>query len=57
MKNYTIKQFQDDFDNMLTAVENGETITITNENGQKTVMIPVDNELYKMYIEMNNEAS
>ena len=57
MNTYTVKQFQDDFDNMLTRVENGEHIGIIDDNGKTAVMIPADDDLFKMYIEMNNEAS
>jgi|TARA_B100001094_G_scaffold283741_1_gene296700 PHD/YefM family antitoxin component YafN of YafNO toxin-antitoxin module len=53
---YTVKQFQDDWDNMIERVENGETIGIVNENGNKAVMVPADDELIKLYTELNNEA-
>lgn len=53
---YTVKQFQDDWDNMIERVENGETIGIVNENGNKAVMVPADTELIKLYTELNNEA-
>ena len=53
---YTVKQFQDDWDNMIERVENGETIGIINENGNKAVMVPADDELIKLYTELNNEA-
>lgn len=56
MKTYTVKQFQDDFDNLMNRVENGEHISIVNDEGRKAVMIPVDDELIRIHTEMNNEA-
>lgn len=56
MKTYTVKQFQDDFDNLMNKVESGEYIGIVNEEGRKAVMIPVDDELIRIHTEMNNEA-
>lgn len=52
---YTVEEFQNDFDNLLARVENGEHIGIT--DGENTaVMIPADDELIKIYTELNNEA-
>ena len=41
---------------MISRVENGEHIGIENENGNKAVMIPADDELIRIYTELNNEA-
>ena len=50
-----VEEFQDDFDNLLARVENGEHIGIT--DGENTaVMIPADDELIKIYTDLNNEA-
>lgn len=52
---YTVEEFQNDFDNLLSRVENGEHIGIT--DGESTaVMISTDDELYRLYTELNNEA-
>ena len=40
----------------MDRVENGETIGIENENGDKAVMVPADDELIRIYTE-HNEAS
>ena len=49
---YTVKEFQDDFDNLMSRVENGEHIAIT--NGENTaVMMPYDEELVRLYTEHN----
>ena len=39
----------------MERVENGETIGIENENGDKAVMVPADDELIRIYTE-HNEA-
>jgi len=56
MKMYTVEEFQNDFDNLINRVEHGEHIKIINEKGQTAVMVPLDDELIKIYTEFNNEA-
>ena len=41
----------------MTRVENGETIGVENENGDRAVMVTADDELLRIYTEQNNEAS
>ena len=40
----------------MERVENGETIGVENEEGERAVMVPADDELIKIYTE-HNEAS
>ena len=56
MEVFTVKEFQDNFDNLLERVENGERIGIVNDDGSAAVMIPVDDNVYQMYTDNNNEA-
>ncbi len=49
MKIYTVKEFQERWEEMIDRVENGESIGIINEKGQTAVMIPADDELIRMY--------
>jgi PHD/YefM family antitoxin component YafN of YafNO toxin-antitoxin module len=49
MKIYTVKEFQERWEEMIDRVENGESIGIINEKGQTAVMIPADEELIRMY--------
>ena len=56
MEVFTVKEWEDNFDSLLERVENGEHIGIVNEDGQAAVMIPYDDELYRIYTEYNNEA-
>ena len=49
---YTVEEFQERWDEMISRVDNGEHIRIT--NGEVTaVMIPVDEEVYA---HQNNEG-
>ena len=41
---------------MMDRVENGETIGVENENGDRAVMTPADEELIRMYTD-HSEAS
>ena len=56
MDYYTVAHWEENFDDLFERVENGETIGIVNEKGEKAVMVPADNELIKLYTELNNEA-
>ena len=56
MEVYTLKEWEDNFDALLERVENGEHIGIVKEDGTAAVMIPADDELYRIYTEQNNEA-
>jgi len=57
MEVFTVQEFQDNFDNLIERVENGERIGIVNDDGSAAVMIPVDDNVHQMYTEDNNEAS
>ena len=57
MEVYTVKEWEDNFDALLERVENGGRSVIINEDGQAAVMIPADDELFRIYTENNNEAS
>ena len=57
MEVFTVKEWEDNFDSLLERVENGEHIGIVGEDGTAAVMIPIDDELYRIYTENNNEAS
>jgi len=53
---HTIMEWEENWDELVQRVENGETIGIVNEDGNKAVMVPADDELIKLYTELNNEA-
>ena len=58
MNFYSVEYWQENWDSLLSRVENGETIGIENiETGERAVMIPADDELIRLYTEHNNEAS
>lgn len=56
IKFYTVKHWQENWEELMSKVESGEHIGIVNEEGHKAVMLPADDELIKMYREMNDEA-
>jgi antitoxin (DNA-binding transcriptional repressor) of toxin-antitoxin stability system len=56
MEVYTVKEWEDNFDALLERVENGEHIGVIDEEGRAAVMMPIDDELYRIYTEYNNEA-
>ena len=56
MEVFTIEEWENNFDELFERVENGETIGIENDNGEKAIMIPADDELIRIYTENNNEA-
>jgi antitoxin (DNA-binding transcriptional repressor) of toxin-antitoxin stability system len=57
MEVFTIKEWEENFDSLLERVENGEHIGVIGDDGTAAVMMPIDDELYRIYTENNNEAS
>ena len=51
MEVFSIKEFQDRWDELIERVENGETLGIVNENGNTAVMMPIDDEAYQLYVD------
>ena len=56
MEVFSVEEFQDRWDELITRVEKGEALGIVNENGNAAVMIPIDDPVYEMYTD-HNEAS
>ena len=56
MEVYTIEEWEENFDSLLSRVENGETIGIVREDGTAAVMMPLDDDIKELYTE-HNEAS
>jgi len=57
MEVFSVKEWEENFDSLLVRGENGEHIGIVGDDGQAAVMIPEDDELFRIYTENNNEAS
>ena len=53
---YSVEEFEERWEEMIDRVENGEHIGIENEDGNRAVMIPADDELLRIHTELNNEA-
>lgn len=49
MEVFTVEEFQEQFDNLIKRVENGEHIGIVDKDGKAAVMIPADEELIRIY--------
>ena len=56
MEFYTVEQWQENWEELMDRVEKGETIGVENENGNRAVMMPADDELIKIYTEDNNDG-
>ena len=56
MEIFTIKEWEENFDDLLERVENGETIGIVKEDGTAAVMMPYDDELLRIHTD-HNDAS
>ena len=56
MEVFTVEEFQERWDELMTRVENGERIGIINDDGQAAVMMPADEDLIRIHTELNNEA-
>ena len=51
MKFYSVEYWQENWETLMERVENGETIGVENENGEKAVMVPADDEIIRLYTE------
>ena len=56
MEVFTVKEFQEQFDELIERVENGEHLGIVDAHGKAVVMVPADDELIRIHTELNNEA-
>ena len=56
MEIYSVEHWQENWDDLIQRVEEGESIGVT--NGKNTaIMMPADEELIRIYRENNNEGS
>ena len=49
MEFYSVEYWQENWETLFERVENGETIGIENEIGDKAIMVPADDELIRLY--------
>ena len=56
MEVFTVKEWEERFDELFERVENGERIGIVGDNGHAAVMVPADDELIRIHTELNNDA-
>ncbi len=46
---YSVEYWQSNWETLMERVENGETIGVENENGDRAVMMPADEELIRIH--------
>ena len=51
MQFYSVEYWQENWETLMDRVENGEHIGVENDNGERAVMIPADDELIRLYTE------
>ena len=51
MEFFTVKEWEENFDELFARVENGERIGVVKEDGTAAVFVPANDELLKMYTE------
>ena len=56
MEVFTIKEWEENLDELFSRVENGETIGIVKEDGTAAVMVPADDDLIRIHTTDNNDA-
>ena len=49
MKFYSVEYWQKNWEKLMEKVENGETIGIENNRGERAVMMPADEELIRIH--------
>ena len=57
MNFYSVEYWQENWEELMDKVENGESIGVENKNGVRAIMVPADDELIRIYTEQNNEGS
>ena len=56
MEFYSVEYWQENWETLMERVENGETIGVENNRGEKAVMMPADDEILRIHTEQNNDA-
>lgn len=54
MEIFTVEDFKKNFNQMIKRVENGEQIGIIGENGQAAIMVPADDNFFRIHTEHND---
>ena len=57
MQVFSLEEWERNFDELFSRVENGETIGIMRDDGQTAVMMPADDDIVRIHTELNNDAS
>jgi hypothetical protein len=54
---YSVEYWQENWEELMNRVEDGESIGVENDEGHRAVMTPADEEILEMYVILNDEAS
>ena len=57
MEIFTVEEAQERWEELVERAENGEHIGIVKEDGSASVLMPMEDELARLYRYENNEAS
>ena len=57
MNFYSVEYWQENWEELMDKVENGESIGREKKNGDRAIIVPADDELIRIYTEQNNEGS
>jgi len=49
MEFYSVEYWQENWETLMERVENGETIGVENNRGERAVMVPADDELIRIH--------
>ncbi len=55
MEIFTVEEFEEHWEELISRVENGEHLGIVNKDGTAAIMMPADDDLIRIYTE-HNEA-
>lgn len=56
MEVFSIEEWEQNFDELFSRVENGETIGIVKEDGTAAVIMPAEDDFIRIHTDENNEA-
>lgn len=54
MEAFTVEEFQQNFDEIIERVENGERVVIIDEDHKAYVMIPADDDFVRIHMSHND---
>ena len=56
MEIFSLKEWEENFDELFARVENGERLGIVREDGKAAVFMPADDELLQLYTDQEESS-